>query len=622
MVFLRDLRRPSSPCRDLLPVNGEKGTGSNAAAFPSPRSRGEGARRADEGRRKPLRVLITLLFLFACAPAFAAACPEDEGRFGTGFYPGPYLFETAIEAEESYPPSAVRLSGIVVPHHLVVPRLIARGFRAASGFDYDRVILLAPDHFLRLQGGDFATTRRGFDTVLGPIDVDREAADTLLAAGAVDSCLFADDHGVLALLPFLRHAFPRAKLVPVSISIRSKRADWERLAALLRPLTGERTLIVQSTDFSHYHPHGRARLFDQETLNLIAEGDPDKLARLDQPDHLDSLASLYVHMTLQREAYGAAPVVLASENQQEHTRARLDETTSYTLIAFGRFGPTDDPHGPDPEVYYLAGDAHFGRAMTRALTDADAAERVAGAVLSRTHGRPLILNLEGVILPNVPETLPHMILAMPRDLAVPWLKRLNVAAVGLANNHANDLGAPGVVETRAALEEAGIAHFGQGERLDIGGLAVIGLTDLDSSGPPYSGLVTPDLLDRLIVGDATRPVVAFVHWGHEYETNPSPRERELAEEMRLRGAAVIAGAHPHVADGRLVSLGGGAAIMAYSLGNFLFDQPAAIASGTLLELRVFRQGTVAARLIELPNLFDLAKPAPYSTGGTKTESSR
>ena len=569
-----------------------------------------------------LRLPLLAALLLACAPAFAASCPEGEDRFGTGFYPGPYLFETAIKAEEGYPQSKVRLSGIVVPHHLVVPRLIARGFRAASGFDYDRVILLAPDHFLRLKGGAFATTRRGFDTVLGPVDVDREAAGALIAAGAVDSCLFADDHGVLALLPFLRNAFPAARLVPVSVSIRSKRPDWDRLATLLRPLAGERTLIVQSSDFSHYHPHGPARLFDQQTLNLIAEGDPDALSRLDQPDHLDSLASLYVQMKLQREAHGAAPVVLASENQQEHTRARLDETTSYMLIAFGRFGPTDRPHEPEAETYYLAGDAFFGRAMTRALTDADAAERVAEAVLSRTHGRPLIVNLEGVILPNVPESLAHMTLAMPHDLTIPWLKRLNVAAVGLANNHARDLGAPGVEETMAALDAAGIPHFGQGGRFDIGALSLVGLSDLDSSGPLYTGLITPDLLDRLAVEDATRPVVAFVHWGREYLAEPSPREKELAQEMRLRGASVIAGAHPHVADGRLAALGGGEAIMAYSLGNFLFDQPAATSSGTLLELRVFRQGTVAARLIELPNLFDLTRPAPQSSGGTKIESSR
>lgn len=555
----------------------------------------------------PAGFLQAALLLFACAPALAASCPEGEGRFGTGFYPGPYLFETAIAAEKHHPPSKVRLSGITVPHHLVVPRLIARGFRAASGFDVDRVILLAPDHFLKIEGAAFATTRRGFDTVLGPLDVERAAADALIAGGAADSCLFAEDHGVLALLPFLRHAFPQAKLVPVSISIRSKRADWDRLAALLVPLAGEKTLIVQSTDFSHYHPHGPARLYDQQTLNLIAEGDFDRLSRLNQPDHVDSLASLYIQMKLQREAYGAAPVVLASENQQQHTRARLDETTSYHLLAFGNFAATDDPHEPEAEVYYLAGDTHFGRAMTQALTDADAAERVADAVLARTHGRPLILNLEGVILPNVPESLAHMTIAMPQELAIPWLKRLNVAAVGLANNHALDLGPAGLAETRAALDAAGIPHFGQGERFDIGGLSLVGLSDLDSSGPPYTGLATPELLDRLIVTDATRPVAAFVHWGREYETRPSEREIKLAEEMRLRGVSVIAGAHPHVADGRLAALGGGDAIMAYSLGNFLFDQSAARASGRLLELRVFAQGTVAARLIELPDLFDLAR---------------
>ncbi len=554
------------------------------------------------------RLAAAALLFLACAPAFAAACPGEDGRFGTGFYPGPYLFETAIAAEADYPPSAARLSGITVPHHLVVPRLIARGFRAAAGFDYDRVILLAPDHFLKIEGAAFATTRRGFDTVLGPVEVDRAAADALIAGGAADSCLFAADHGVLALLPFLRHAFPQARLVPISISIRSKRADWDRLTALLAPLAGEKTLVVQSTDFSHYHPHGPARAFDQQTLNLIAEGDLEAISRLDQPDHLDSVASLYVQMKLQREAYGAAPVVLASENQQEHTRARLEETTSYQLIAFGAFAATDSPHEPEADVYYLAGDAHFGRAMTQALTDADAAGRVADAVLARTHGRPLILNLEGVILPNVPESLAHMTIAMPQELAVPWLKKLNVVAVGLANNHALDLGPAGLDETRAALDEAGIPHFGQGERLDIGGLALVGLSDLDSNGPPYSGLMTPELLDRLTVADATRPVVAVVHWGREYMTEPSPRERELAQEMRLRGASVIAGAHPHVADGRLVTLGGGETIMAYSLGNFLFDQPATSASGTLLELRVFAQGTVFARLVELPNLFDLARP--------------
>ena len=56
-----------------------------------------------------------------------------------------------------------------------------------------------------------------------------------------------------------------------------------------------------------------------------------------------------------------------------------------------------------------------------------------------------------------------MTLAMPEELAIPWLKRLNVAGVGLANNHAFDLGPSGYAETTRALDAAGIRWFGQGD---------------------------------------------------------------------------------------------------------------------------------------------------------------
>lgn len=544
--------------------------------------------------------------LLALCPAFASAhCPE-AGKNHAALYPDAGRFLDAIAGERDFPASPTRLTGITVPHHLVAGHLIARGFRAASGFSYDRVIVLTPDHFSRA-AKPFATTSHGFDTALGAIQIDDDAVRTLLADEAVeDSCLFAREHGLHALLPFLRENLPGARLVPVAISPRAKRADWDRLAALLGPLAGEATLVVQSTDFSHYHPHEKARQFDQQVLNVIASGSLDEVAMLTQPDHLDSLGSLYVQMKLQRERYGAAPVAIASENQQQYAPQRMVETTSYIVLLFARLEDGVFAHQDDAELIYFAGDTHFGRAMTQALADADAADRVADAVLGRTHGRPLVVNLEGVILPNVPEALGHMTIAMPEALAVDWLRRLNVAGAGLANNHVMDLGASGLAETKAALDRAGVARFGQGERLDIGGVSVVGLSDIDSNGPPFTDLVSPALIDRLEVADAARPVAAFVHWGREYAAAPTPRETYLADEMRLGGASLIVGAHPHVADGGLAALGGGEALMAYSLGNFLFDQTERRASGTLLEMRVFPQGTFFARLLPLPNLFDLA----------------
>jgi poly-gamma-glutamate capsule biosynthesis protein CapA/YwtB (metallophosphatase superfamily) len=107
--------------------------------------------------------------------------------------------------------------------------------------------------------------------------------------------------------------------------------------------------------------------------------------------------------------------------------------------------------------------------------------------------------------------------------------------------------------------------------------------------------------------DATRPVVAFVHWGREYVAEPSAREQSLADEMRLRSVSGIIGGHPHVASGGVMALAGGDVAEVYSLGNFLFDQSAARSSGMMVEVRVFGQGTVFLRAIPLPNFFDMGR---------------
>jgi AmmeMemoRadiSam system protein B len=550
--------------------------------------------------------MLVALFQLIALPAHASAACPPSGESYPRFHADAELFERAIEAETGYQPAEDRLTGITVPHHLVAADLIARGIRAAEAFDYDRVILLSPDHFRQVDRG-FATTPHGFETVMGPVAVDKASVNALISGGVDVSCLFAEEHGINAILPFLAARLPHVPIVPVAISTRSSRPEWDRLVDLLTPLAGERTLVVQSTDFSHYLPGEAARRHDQQVLNLLAANDLDQLAELKQPDHLDSLGAAYVQMKLQAMVYGATPVAIASVNQEAYAGRRLDETTGYIVLAFGQFAGRSTHGLAGGDIVYLGGDAHFARAMTRALADADAAERVVDAVRQRTGGFPLVVNLEGVILPNVPEGMPHMTLAMPRDMTVDMLTRMGVVATGLANNHAGDLGDAGRAETAAALDAAGIRRFGQGERIDLGRLAIVGLTDIDSNGPPYLELLDETLLDRLFEPDATRPVAAFVHWGREYVAMPTQRETELAEAMRQRGATVIAGAHPHVASEDLSALAGGEAVLAYSLGNMIFDQSADRASGKLLELRVFDQGTVFVRLVDLPNLFDLAR---------------
>jgi len=235
------------------------------------------------------------------------------------------------------------------------------------------------------------------------------------------------------------------------------------------------------------------------------------------------------------------------------------------------------------------------------------ADRIVDSVLALTGSRPLIVNLEGVVLPNVPEAIDDMTLAMPADLAADMLKRLHVAGVSLANNHAYDLGPSGYAETLRALDAAGVPHFGQGEALALPDLDVVGLTDIDTNGSKNTDLLTPALLDRLLHQNAERPVVAFVHWGREYRTEASVREDMLADQMRLRGVSAIVGGHPHVSSEAIVPLAGGDVAEVYSLGNFLFDQSAERSSGSMLELRIFAQGTIYTRLLPLPNYFEMGR---------------
>ncbi len=560
-----------------------------------------------------IRLATLVAGIAAMAGDALAGCNDPGARFGP-FYHEDVLFARALAQTADVAPWPAPASGTILPHHLEAAHLIAGGLRQAAGQGHSRVLLMFPDHFFRLER-PFATSPQGFETVLGPVPGDPEFAAALAAAGDAliePSCLFDHDHGIRALLPFIAALMPDIPVVPLAVAVRSHPGEWEAMARHLAPLLGPETLIVQSTDFSHYLPHHEARLRDQQVLNLMAAGDHLGMTRLIQPDHVDSLGSLWLHSVLQQRVHGAAPVVVASENMQEyHPETEIAETTSYVVAHFtDPETPSGPPLDPQARVHVFGGDFFVGRGFTRLLVDDLAADAVARAALSVTQGRPLILNLEGVLLPETPRDPGELVLAMPAGLALDWFERLNVAGVSLANNHAMDVGPTGYAETVAALDAAGIPHAGQGDRLELDGLTVVAMTDISATEQPGSALIGPALLDRTVVDDASRPVLAFPHWGREYDPNPGPREKALAEAMRARGVAAIVGAHPHVASPQPVSLGGGDTILLHSLGNFMFDQSSAMApTAAVAEIWVFGQGTLFVRRRSLPNLFDIAREA-------------
>ncbi|MGA9755166.1 MAG: AmmeMemoRadiSam system protein B [Desulfobaccales bacterium] len=542
-------------------------------------------------------VIACWLVLLSCSGA-----PDSTGG---GPFPPLFVeaqpFLTAIE-HAGAAPLAQKITGITVPHHLLAADLIAEAFARISTQGYRRIIILSPDHFSRSRT-PFAVARRNFQTVLGPLITDGAAVGQLLENTSVSpSNLFSHEHGVQALLPFVAHHFPEAKIVALAIRYSATPAQWRALALTLTPLLTPDTLIIQSTDFSHYLPAAAARRHDQETLRVLSGGDPEEVMSLCEPAHLDSKGAQYLQLRLQGEVFRASLTVTANRNSQAYTTEPLEKTTSYIVQLYS----PENLAVAGGERWFFGGDTFFGRYVAKKLADTDATANLVAHVLGVTGGARLIVNLEGVVMPECRQDLGPFDLCMEAGLALPLLQRLNVRAVSLANNHSRDFG-PAPYQTMVGLlKAAGITPLENGDISDFGDFRLAAFTDVDNQAPQKIALLRRESLGGLDGVSREKPLFAFLHWGREYSQEPGPRENALISVLTGKGVELIMGSHTHRA-GTLI--GHRQACLAFSLGNFIFDQSKPGISGALLETRFFPQGTYFLKWHPLGNLY-VAAAAP------------
>ncbi|MBF0310672.1 MAG: CapA family protein [Magnetococcales bacterium] len=155
------------------------------------------------------------------------------------------------------------------------------------------------------------------------------------------------------------------------------------------------------------------------------------------------------------------------------------------------------------------------------------------------------------------------------------LGQAGFSAVGLANNHAGDLGEQGRLQTRSALEKVGVASLDFATspgfvRLGQHTLGLVALNRIGDRNRRQDPAPSLDSARKLRLARTLADwVVVFIHWGAELRDWPQPEQIELAEWLIGQGADLIIGHHPHVPiapqclKGRPVF---------FSLGNHLFDQ--------------------------------------------------
>ncbi|ANK82801.1 MAG: hypothetical protein TEF_19865 [Rhizobiales bacterium NRL2] len=220
------------------------------------------------------------------------ACPiRDHRRFDEGnavksirpaavagaFYPGGR--EALMQSVDGLLAEAEsRMAGPVpVPKAIIAPHAghVFSGAVAASAYArvaqepkrFSRVILLGPAHRVAFRGFALPSVD-AFDTPLGPVKLDREILDRLAARpdAEIRDDAHAQEHSLEVHLPFLQRVLGDFTLVPVVVGD----ARPEQVADLLESVWGgDETLIVISTDLSHFHDYDTARRIDGETARKI-----------------------------------------------------------------------------------------------------------------------------------------------------------------------------------------------------------------------------------------------------------------------------------------------------------------------------------------------------------------
>lgn len=198
------------------------------------------------------------------------------------FYPGqgPTLADTVQTLLDRVKPDADRHAAL--PKALIVPHAgyIYSGATAALAYarlsagrqTIRRVVLLGPVHRVPVRGLALAGAD-AFATPLGAIDVD-QAAITMIAAlpqVVLSPPAHAMEHSLEVQLPFLQTVLDDFKLVPLVVGD----ATVAEVAEVLERLWGgAETLIVISSDLSHFLPYASAQAVDRQTVQSMLALDP------------------------------------------------------------------------------------------------------------------------------------------------------------------------------------------------------------------------------------------------------------------------------------------------------------------------------------------------------------
>ena len=253
-----------------------------------------------------LSLFTILCLLFITLPLGCKAENVKEPAVAGTFYPAVKdSLKKSVEgflskAEKS--PNHGRLIAIISPHagYIYSGQVAAYGYKQIQSSDIKKVILIGSSHRSAFKGASIYT-KGSFRTPLGDIKINEKLAESLLneSAGVRFSPeAYEGEHSLEVQLPFLQTVLKDFTIVPILIGSPSGKII-EHLILKLTEILDEKTLIVASTDLSHYYDYATAKEMDNKIISAIE--------RLSTKDAIELLKSG------KSEMCGEVPVIIAME---------------------------------------------------------------------------------------------------------------------------------------------------------------------------------------------------------------------------------------------------------------------------------------------------------------------
>lgn len=222
------------------------------------------------------------------------------------------------------------LRALVCPHagYRYSGPVAASAFKQLAGHSFDQVVVMAPSHHVAFRGVAIPDVD-AFRTPLGNVPIAARARELVREPPFVlDSAPHRREHSLEVELPFLQRVLERFELIPLVFGA----VDEAEVARKLGPLVGPRTLLVASSDLSHYHSYDTAVSLDRAAVDAVLRLDPAAFAEAEACGRGPVLTLLY----LARER-GWKAELLDYRNSGD-TAGDRSRVVGYAAIAFCESG--------------------------------------------------------------------------------------------------------------------------------------------------------------------------------------------------------------------------------------------------------------------------------------------